>query len=154
MLLSVHGRSCCGHLGLPWRLHQTFSLRLAASALACVCSLTRLNKRAVRPAAAMGGPAASILCMSQPLPLPPPAVSSVPWTTFQGKGYLWNGFCLKIWDIVDLQCCVNFCYTAKCLSYEQIYALSHSLFHYGLSQDIEYSALWYTVRYCFYQFCI
>ena len=40
--------------------------------------------------------------------------------------------------IVDLQCCVNFCYTAKWLSYIYIYILFHSLFHYGLSQDIEY----------------
>ena len=45
---------------------------------------------------------------------------------------------LKIWfywSLVDWQCCVNFCCTAKWFSY--IYILSHILFHYGLSQDIE-----------------
>ena len=34
-------------------------------------------------------------------------------------------------NIVDLQCCINFCST-KCFSYINIYF--HILFHYGLSQ--------------------
>ena len=42
------------------------------------------------------------------------------------------------WSIVDLQCCVNFCCIAK------LYNI-HILFHYGLSQDIEYSPLCYIV---------
>ena len=47
-----------------------------------------------------------------------------------------------------LQCCVNFFYTAKWLRYRYIYILFHILFHYGLSQDIEYSSLCYTVGPC------
>ena len=43
------------------------------------------------------------------------------------------------WSIVDLHCCVDFCYSEKWLSYTYI------LFHYGLSWDIEYSSLCYTV---------
>jgi len=45
---------------------------------------------------------------------------------------------LFYWRIVDLKC-VNFCCTGKWLSYIHIYVLSHVLFHYGLSQDIEYT---------------
>ena len=52
------------------------------------------------------------------------------------------------WSIVELQRCVNYCCTAKWLSYTHIYILSHILFHYGLSQDIEYSSLCYTVGPC------
>ena len=47
------------------------------------------------------------------------------------------------WGIVDLQCCINFSCTAKWFCYIDI--LFHILFHYGLSQDIEYSSLCYTV---------
>ena len=49
------------------------------------------------------------------------------------------------WSNVDLQCCVNFYCTGKWFSntYTYIYS-SHILFHYGLSQDIEYSSLCYT----------
>ena len=41
------------------------------------------------------------------------------------------------WSTVELQCCVNYCCTAKWLSYTYIYVIFHILFHYGLSQDIE-----------------
>ena len=51
------------------------------------------------------------------------------------------------WRILDLQCRVNFCYTAVTQFY--IYILSHILFHCGFSQDMEYSSLCYTVGpYC------
>ena len=50
---------------------------------------------------------------------------------------------LFYWNIVDLQCCVTFSYTAKWLSYIYICILLHILFHYSLLQDIEYTFLCY-----------
>ena len=54
------------------------------------------------------------------------------------------------WSIVELQCCVNYSCTAKWFSYTFIYILFHFLFHYGLSQDIEYRFLCSTVVSLFY----
>ena len=50
------------------------------------------------------------------------------------------------WSIIDLKCCVNFCRTEKWFSYT--YILFPILFHSGLSQDIEYNSLCYTVGPC------
>ena len=47
-----------------------------------------------------------------------------------------------------LQCCANFCFTAKWLSYTHIYILFYNLFHYGLSQEIGYISLCATVGPC------
>ena len=53
------------------------------------------------------------------------------------------------WCIIDLQCYVNFCCTAKWFSYMYIYVLLlNILFHCGLSQDIEYRSLCCTVGPC------
>ena len=53
------------------------------------------------------------------------------------------------WNAADLQCCVNFCYTARWLSYTYIYILCFCiLFHYGLSYNIEYTSLCSTVGPC------
>ena len=58
------------------------------------------------------------------------------------------------WNIVHLQCCVNFCYTAKWLFYQYICVYIYicvgvcvlfcTLFHYGLSRAIEYSSMLYS----------
>ena len=42
---------------------------------------------------------------------------------------------------VDLQCCINFCFTAKLFIYAHKYILFHILYHHGLSQVIEYTSL-------------
>ena len=56
-------------------------------------------------------------------------------------------FYFFIWSIVDLQSSANYCCQAKLFSYTYIHF--YILFHYGLSQDIEYSSLCYTVRSCY-----
>ena len=53
-----------------------------------------------------------------------------------------------------LQCCANFCCTAKWFNYIYIHILFHYLFHYSLSQDIEYGFLCYTVGTCLSNLCI
>ena len=56
-------------------------------------------------------------------------------------------FFFFFWSVVDLQCCVYFCCTAKWFS--NTYAYTYILFHifcYGLSQDVEYSFLCSTVE--------
>lgn len=53
----------------------------------------------------------------------------------------------KNFFVVDSQCCANFCYTAKWLSYTYI-CIFHILFYYCLSQDIEYSSQCCTVGTC------
>ena len=56
------------------------------------------------------------------------------------------------WRIVDLQCCVNFCSAAKWFNYICIlfHILFHILSHSGLSEDVEYSSLCYTVGPCLF----
>ena len=49
---------------------------------------------------------------------------------------------------MDLQCCINFCCTAKWFSYTYIYILFHILFCCDWSQDGDYSSLWATVPPC------
>lgn len=52
-------------------------------------------------------------------------------------------FNLFSWSITDLQYCINFCCTAKWLFYKYIH-----YFSFGLSQNTEYSSLWYAVGPC------
>ena len=54
----------------------------------------------------------------------------------------------KNWSVVDLSYCVNFCCTAKWLSYTHICTLLYILSHYGSPQDVEYSSLCYTLGSC------
>ena len=53
------------------------------------------------------------------------------------------------WGMVDLQSCVNFCSVAKWFSYTYTNILFYVIFHYSLSQIIDYSSLCYVVgSYC------
>ena len=84
----------------------------------------------------------------------------IPWTEEPGglqsmgsqrAGYDWatkhiHTHVYFYWSIVDLQCCTNLCCTAKWLS--NIDILFYILFHYGLSWDIEYNSLCYSVGLC------
>ena len=67
--------------------------------------------------------------------------------TWEKKSSFFFFFFFK-WSIVDLQCSVSFCCTAKWFSYTCTYSLFHILFHCGLLQDIEYSSLCYRVGPC------
>ena len=49
------------------------------------------------------------------------------------------------WNIVGLQCCDNFYCRAQWFGYTYVYVLFHTLFHYGLFQDIECSSRCYPV---------
>ena len=67
------------------------------------------------------------------------------WTT---EIFLWVTFLkmLFYWIIFDLQCCVNFCYTAKWFSFT--YIIFHILSHCSLLQDTEYISLCHTLGPC------
>ena len=84
----------------------------------------------------------------------------IPWTGEPGGlqsmgsqrvGHDWATKCIHThvyfyWSIVDLQRCTNLCCTAKWLSFIDI--LLYILFHDGLSWDIEYNSLCYSVGPC------
>ena len=55
---------------------------------------------------------------------------------------------LVYWTIVDLQYYVNVCCLTKWFSYIYTHILFHTLFHCGLSEDMEYSSLCYIVGPC------
>ena len=61
---------------------------------------------------------------------------------------------LFYWNIVELHCCGNFCYTAKFIHVYIYTFFSHIPFHYGLSQDGEYNSLCYTEGPCCLYICL
>ena len=81
------------------------------------------------------------LCLKHPFPLPPGQHGTQTHSSFK-KIFLFY------WSIVELLCCVHYCYIAKWLSFAHIYIIFHILFHYGLSQDIEDSSLCCTAGPC------
>ena len=77
------------------------------------------------------------------------AVSQELWKT----KYIWEWLNIYIflflnWSIADFQCCISFWCTVQRSIYTYRYILFHIIFHYGLSQDIDYSSLCYTVGPC------
>ena len=82
---------------------------------------------------------------------PPPLEGEVLTTGLPGKSPLCDDFYgnfFKFYFLLTyswITVCVNYCCTGKWLSYTFIYILFHILFHYGLSQNIEYSSLCSTV---------
>ena len=59
-----------------------------------------------------------------------------------GLIFCWQDLSIYLFrHIVDLQCCVNFHYTLKWLSYTYMYILFRFIFHYGLPQDVAASSL-------------
>ena len=84
-------------------------------------------------------------------------MSQNPWTRWEKTEYTQKQLILFVnfyWSIVYLQCCVNFYSTTKWFNYTHththiyIYILLQILFIYGLSQDTEYSPLYYIVGSC------
>ena len=78
-------------------------------------------------------------------------IGRIQWWRLCKKFFLKNVF---YWSIVDLKCCVSFCYIAYvcvcvcvcvCVYSIYIYILFQILFHYALSQDTEYSSLFSTI---------
>ena len=57
--------------------------------------------------------------------------------------HIFSFFFLKfiLFNIIDLQCCVNLYYIAKQFRYTYAYVLFHILFHSGSSQGTEYRTL-------------
>ena len=70
------------------------------------------------------------------------------WHLLLAGAFLLSSFCFLNWSIVDLQCCLNYCCTAKWFS-DSIHTHTHTfifenvLFHYDFSQDTQYSSLYY-----------
>ena len=75
----------------------------------------------------------------------------IPWRAAVhrvSKSQPWLSSWAHYWCIVDFQCCVNFCCTAKWLSYTRVYILFNIPLHYGLSQGIGWNPLCSAVGPC------
>ena len=68
------------------------------------------------------------------------------WWNFFSESHRSSTIFFFYWSVVNLQCCASIRYTAKPFIFIHIstYFLFQILFHYRLSQDIEYSSLCYT----------